>query len=35
MEWSRRIGAICFIGALTTAICGAQPKTSRIAKTIH
>jgi outer membrane protein OmpA-like peptidoglycan-associated protein len=26
MKWNSRIGAICFIGALTAAICGAQPK---------
>jgi outer membrane protein OmpA-like peptidoglycan-associated protein len=26
MKWNSRIGAICFIGALTAAICSAQPK---------
>ena len=26
MKWNSRIGAICFIGALTAAICGAQPQ---------
>jgi outer membrane protein OmpA-like peptidoglycan-associated protein len=26
MKWNKRIGAVCFIGALTAAICGAQPK---------
>jgi len=26
MKWNSRIGAICFIGALTASICGAQPK---------
>lgn len=26
MKWNKRIGAVCFIGALAAAICGAQPK---------
>ena len=26
MKWNKRIGAVCFIGALTAAICGAQQK---------
>jgi OmpA-OmpF porin, OOP family len=26
MTWNKRIGAVCFIGALTAAICGAQQK---------
>ena len=26
MKWNKRIGAVCFIGALTAAICGAQPQ---------